>query len=313
MAPKFKQPTLKRKRTPPPTATQTHQDNLCLHRLLLESWAWHPACPLPRTDEGPPTEFGGPDATEAQVAAHYRRVFQPFVADEAIAGLRKELEEELKANAALRVHLKHVSDLLDGKADVTLRIDAAQKVADRVGTRLREGAVVFLLRDDPRSHPPAALLSRPPAAAAERPAVVVAAFIKYVSRNVYDNVTLEAQHSPGPGFPFSAAHPAAFAAPALLGALDGAAAAPPPWFLAVCSVPVTAQREMAALEKVLRSDTLQLLARPSPLLRANGGTVHRFWPKEVRVHSVGRESSSPAKGAAISTLMALRFADSSSR
>ena len=45
---------------------------------------------------------------------------------------------------------------------------------------------------------------------------------------------------------------------------------------------MTAQREMAALEKVGRMPLMDTLARPSTVLQGQGRVVHRIWPNQVR-------------------------------
>ena len=278
------QPSRKRKRAPEtPSATTARQDDLCLLRLILDTWAWHPRCPLARPATSPPIQFGdAPDAPDA--AAHYKATFQPFIADEAIAQLQREADEELKAGRVAKVHFRRVADLQGGKADVTCVPDAAERVPDATRKRLREGALVLLCAADPRRAP------RPPTLAAlcERPAAtsaptVVAAWVKYAGRTDAEGFLLEAQYGPPAGARADPEHPSATAGPALLGALDGVTPQEPrPWFLVVCSVPTTAQREMAALEAMCRRPELEALARPKATLAAHGSEYRLVWPSEAR-------------------------------
>ena len=147
---RFRQPPRKRKRSPEvASATQAHQDSLSLARTLLDTWAWHPACPLHRAREGPPVDFGWDDATSAEVRERYKRVFQPFVLDETVAQLQREADEEIVARRVLKVQLTRILDLRNGKADVTARLDARQVFDDSLKRKLRDGALVLLCPKDP--------------------------------------------------------------------------------------------------------------------------------------------------------------------
>ena len=134
----------------------------------------------------------------------------------------------------------------------------------------------------------------------------MAAWVKHTGRTPRDDFVLEAQYGVAAGDPTPPNHPAAFAGPPLLSALDatpfGSSAAASTavatggaadsdsgsgsdavWHLVVCSVPTTAQREMAALEVMSRRSQLADLAAPGALLRRQGGVLHQVWPQQVCV------------------------------
>jgi hypothetical protein len=330
---RYQQPPRKRRRSPDaePSATQAHQDSLSLVRTLLDSWAWHPQCPLERTDESPPVEFGRGSTEPAAVMQHYREVFTPFIIDETVAQLQREADEEVAAKRVLPVHITRTLDLQQGKADVTCRVDPNAQLDDSWKKRLREGAIVLLCMNDPRTTMPCgitAALAAPPRGSAASGAcasggastgtpVVIAAWLKHPGRTVRDAFVLEAQY--GLNAPSHAAvpssHPAAFAGPALFAALssDRPPAAPPvtapaaaqpaqqqrpqpppgaqepaKWYLIACSVPTTAQREMAALAQVARRPATAELAAPAALLARQGGVYHQIWPHQVRLRAAAR-------------------------
>jgi hypothetical protein len=287
---KFTQPSRKRKRAPDtPSATLARQDDLCLVRTILDTWAWHPQCPLQRTDRELPLEFGASDEAPAAAAADYRLTFQPFIVDEAVAQLQREANDELQAGRALRVKLRRVADLLDGKADVSCRVDGGVAIPETLRKKLRDNAFVFLCSAIPSTRsPPLTLpaLCAPPAngTASHNTPTILAAWIKYTGRRESDDFLLEVQHGPSAGQLPEPRHPSATALPTLLAGLSGDTPSeqPEPWYLIVCSMPVTSQREMAALECMCRKAEFETLLRPSTVLREQGSQYYQVWPSEVR-------------------------------
>jgi hypothetical protein len=160
---------------------------------------------------------------------------------------------------------------------------------------LRENAFVFICNTNPATLPRPLTLaslcepqapSRTNGSAVPRESpTVLAAWIKYAGRSDSDDFLLEAQHGPSAGEPPDPRHPSATAFPTLLAALarENASSEQEPWYLIVCSLPVTSQREMAALECMCRKAEFDTLLRPSSILREQGGRYYQVWPSEVRL------------------------------
>lgn len=269
--------------------TNQFQDSICLTRYLLNTWAWHPKCPLARSTETVPVEFGVEADSDAAVVSKYKGHFRPFILDEATASLSKEVEEEMRAGRVFPVRLRSVANIGDGLADVACSVVGTKKKPSAV-KKLREGAIVFLCSSDPSQHRNSFrdlcnLYMQPEA----KRGALVAGWVKFSGRSESEGMVLEVQHgvcdeSAG-GSPD---HPGAACSPILMNCMENSKADAPRWYVISCSAPVTSQREMAALEAMCRRPEMQTLLRPSPTLKSQGCVAHRVWPAEVRALSAAK-------------------------
>lgn len=263
--------------------TNQFQDSICLTRYLLSTWAWHPQCPLVRSTETVPVEFGSASDSDETAVATYKANFRPFILDEATASLSKEVEEEMRADRVFQVRLRSVTNIGDGLADVACTVVGNKKKVN-VGKKLREGAIVFICSVDPSKHRNSfrnlCNLHKQPESTR---GALLAGWVKFSGRSDSEGLVLEIQHGACDDDARSKPnHPGASTSPLLMSCMDKTVAGDAPrWYMISCSAPVTSQREMAALEAMCRRPEMQILLRPSLTLRAQGSVAHRIWPDEV--------------------------------
>lgn len=281
-------PSLRGRRQQPATDTDTYQDSKCLSRLLLSSWAWHPFCPISRSNDVVPVEFGSENSTDSEAIEDYKRFFRPFIIEEALASVLKEAEDEIKEKQSMQIRFRGITDIGEGRADVSCVLVNNRK--KNVGRKLKEGNLVFLLNVDPCSSKTGfkELCSRCSRQDSSKVAVF-AGWIKFCGRVESDGLHIEVQHARSPGSTEydetdnRNPHPGDTLSNMLMNALDGSEQQETrKWYLISCSSPVTSQREMASLEAMSRRDDVQILVRPSKSLKGQGGIAHRIWPEQVR-------------------------------
>lgn len=265
--------------------TNQFQDSICLTRHLLSTWAWHPSCPLARSTETVPIEFGSESDDNETAVATYKYNFRPFILDEATSSLSKEVEEEMRAGRVFEVRLKSVTNIGDGLADIACAVVGNKKKLN-TAKKLREGGIVFMCSVDPSRHRNSFrdlcnLHTQPE----PKTGALFAGWVKFSGRMESEGLVLEVQHGPCDDDARSKPnHPGVSASPMLMKCMDKSIAGDSPrWYVISCSAPVTSQREMAALEAMCRKPEMQILLRPSLTLKLQGSVAHRTWPDEVRV------------------------------
>lgn len=264
--------------------TNQFQDSICLTRYLLSTWAWHPNCPLARSTEAVPIEFGVPSDSNETAVSTYKEFFRPFILDEATASLSKEVEEEMRAGRVFPVSLRSLTNIGDGLADVRCNL-AGNKKKNLAQKKLREGAIVFLCSSDPSQHRNSfrdlCFLHKEPEA---KRGVLIAGWVKFSGRSDSEGMILEVQHGVCDDVARgNQEHPGVSTSAVLMNCMEKSRAGEPPqWYVISCSAPVTSQREMAALEAMCRRSEMQMLLRPSMTLKSQGSVAHRIWPAEVR-------------------------------
>ena len=270
--------------------TDTYQDSKCLSRLLLSTWAWHPLCPISRSNDVVPVEFGSHDATESEAIEEYKSFFRPFIIEEALASVLKEAGDEAREKQSMQIRFRSIIDIGEGRADVSCVLVNNRK--KNVGRKLKEGNIVFLLNVDPSAGKIGfrELASRCSRTGCDKVAVF-AGWIKYCGRVESDGLLLEVQHARSPETTARCekdknhSHPGDMLSHVLMTALeDSGNQEPGKWYIVSCSAPVTSQREMAALEAMSRRDDVHMLLRPSLTLKGHGSSAHRVWPEQVRPH-----------------------------
>ena len=268
--------------------TEAYQDSKCLSRLLLSTWAWHPLCPISRSGDTVPVEFGSHGATDSEAVEEYKSFFRPFIVEEALASVLKEAEDEVRDKQSMQIRFRSIIDIGEGRADVSCVLVNNRK--KNVGRKLKEGNLVFLLNVDPSAAKIGLreLCSRCTRTDSTKVAVF-AAWVKYCGRVESDGLLLEVQHARSPETTArpekdkNERHPGDMLSNVLMTALeDSGNAEPGKWYIVSSSAPVTSQREMAALEAMSRRDDVHLLLRPSLTLEGQGGSAHRIWPEQVR-------------------------------
>lgn len=267
--------------------TNQFQDSICLTRYLLSTWAWHPKCPLARSTEAVPIEFGIESDSNETAVSKYKQHFRPFILDEATASLSKEVEEEMRAGRVFPVRLRSVTNIGDGLADVSCVL-APNKKKHVALKKLREGSIVFISSSDPAKlgNSFRDLCNQYKQPEVSRGALI-AGWVKFSGRSESEGLVLEVQHGTSTeNASGNSDHPGNATSPVLMKCMDVAKGGlAPQWYVICCSAPVTSQREMAALEAMCRKPSMQMLLRPSVALKNQGSVAHRIWPAEVRALS----------------------------